>query len=318
MFSCNQLKKPKVGFLVPNLIHDRFLKEETYVSERINELGGEVLMESANNDDKLQIQQAKELIEKGVKVLIVNSVNLYTSAEIVRRAHKKHIKVIAYDRLICNSDLDYYLSFDNVKVGLLIADYAINKVPVGKYLIFGGDKTDLNAGFVKDGELKELEHLTGSGKIFINFDIFVEEWSGSNAGYELKRYLNLSGEQPDVILSAFDGMSTGIIETLKESGMEGKVLVTGQDAELAACQNIVKGYQTMTVYKPLKKLAYEAAELSIKLIQNKNITEATSKVFNGNKDVPSILLEPITVDKYNLKSTVIADGFLSESDVYKQ
>ncbi len=317
LFSCQQVQKTKVGFLLPDLVLDRYAKEKSYFTDRMNELGSEALIEIANDDDKLQIQQANELIAKGVKVLIVNPVNLYTSAEIVRSAHNHRIKVIAYDRLICNTDLDYYLSFDNEKVGILMADYVIKKVPEGKYLIFGGDKGDLNAGLVMNGQMKILEQLTGSGKIKIDYNIYVEDWSAENARHELKIYLNLSGEQPDVILSSNDGMAIGIVETLKEFGMEGKVLVTGQDAELAACQNIVKGYQIMTVYKPLKKLAYTAADLSFKLIKSKELTEAISKVNNGRKDVPSILLEPISVDKYNLKSTVIADGFLSESDVYK-
>jgi len=299
------------------MLHDRYLKEKIYFTERIKQLGGEALIESAKNDDKLQVQQADELINNGVKVLVVNPVNLYSSAEIVRNAHNHGIIVIAYDRIIFNSDLDYYLSFDNEKVGMLMAEYVIKKVPEGKYLLFGGDKDDFNAVLVKNGQLKLLGPLTTSGKINIDYNIFVEDWSEENARHELKRYIDLSGSQPDVILSSYDGMSTGIINTLKEYGLEGKVLVTGQDAELNACRNIVKGYQIMTVYKPLKKIAYAAADLSLKLIKSQKLTEATSKVFNGNKEVPSILLEPISVDKDNLKSTVIADGLLSETEVYQ-
>ncbi len=318
ILSCQQSQLPKVGFLFPNMVSDRFKKEKVYFTKRITELGGEVLTESANYDDKLQIQQANELISKGVKVLVVNSVNLYSAAEIVRNAHNKGILVIAYDRLICNSDLDYYLSFDNEKVGILIADYVIKKVPEGNYLIFGGDKRDLNAVSVNNGLLKILDPLISSGKIHIDYNIYVEDWSGENAGHELKRYLNLSCSKPDVILSSYDGMSVGLINTLKDFGFEGKVLVTGQDAELEACRNIVKGFQIMTVYKPIKKLAYAAAELSMNLVHNQIITNANFKINNGFKNVPSILLDPISVDKENLASTVIADGLLSESDIYNK
>jgi D-xylose transport system substrate-binding protein len=199
-----------------------------------------------------------------------------------------------------------------------MADYVINKIPEGTYVILGGDKRDLNAGFVKNGQLKALEKPIKEGKIKVDYNVFVEDWALENASHEIKKYLDLSGEKPAVVLAACDKMALGIVETLKEFGMEGKVLVTGQDAELPACQNIVKGYQVMTVYKPLKKLAYTAAELSMKIIRSQTITEATSKVNNGTRDVPSILLDPIAVDKDNLKSTVIADGYLSESDVYKQ
>src|SRR5208282_2089905 len=166
----------------------------------------------------------------------------------------------------------------------------------GNYIIFAGDKRDLNAGFVKSGQLKALDPSIKSGKIKIDYNIFVEDWSGENASHELKRYLDLTGEQPAVILSSSDQMSYGIIETLKAYGMAGKVLVTGQDAELTACQNIIKGYQVMTVYKPLKKLAYTAAELSIKIIKNQSITETTSNIFNGHKQLPSILLDPVSAE----------------------
>ena len=318
IISCQQNQKPKVGFLLANLVADRYQKEKVYFTEHLAEIGGEALIESANYDDKLQIQQAKDLIAKGVKVLVVNPVNLYTAAAIVRAAHDKGIKVIAYDRLICNSDLDYYLTFDNEKVGKLMTEYAIKKVPEGKYLIFGGDKSDLNAGFVKNGVIKILDKYSSTGKIKINFDIFVEDWSGENAKHELKRYLDLSGEIPDVILSSYDGMSSGIIEALKEYHLEGKVLVTGQDAELGACRNIVKGDQAMTVYKPIKKLAFTAAEISMKIIKSQPLSEATSIVNNGSKDVFSILLDPIAVDKDNLRTTVIADGLLSASDIFNQ
>lgn len=313
--SCRNEQKPKIGFLLPNLLHDRYQKEKIFFSDRINSLGGEAIIESANNDDKIQIQQTNNLIKKDISVLVVNSVNLYTAAAIVRAAHEKGIMVIAYDRLICNSDVDYYLSFDNEKVGKLMADYAINKIPDGKYLIFGGDRSDLNAVLVNTGQLKSLEPLISSGKIKIDYNVYIEDWSEENAGHELKRYLNLSNSKPDVILSSFDGMSNGIIKTLKEFGFEGQVLVTGQDAELEACKNIVNGFQTMTVYKPIKKLAYTAAELSMKLVHTKSLTETNSKIFNGFKDVPSVLLEPISVDKENLVSTVIADGYLSASDI---
>ena len=314
--SCGSDGKFKVGFLFPNMKSDRYIKEKVYFTEKINELGGEAIITSADYDDKLQIQQAQELLNQGVKVIVVNSVNQNTAAAIVRYAHDKDVKVIAYDRMIGNCDLDYYLSFDNVKVGKLMAEYAVKLKPEGDYLLFGGDKADKNAIYVKRGQLEVLDPYIKSNKIKILYDIYVEDWSGENAKYDIKRYLDLSLSKPDVILSSYDGMSTGIIEALKDYNYEGQIIITGQDAELAACKNIVAGYQNMTVYKPLKKMAYTAAELCKKIINNENISEATTSLTNGYKEVPAILLEPITVDKNNLKSTVIADGFIKESDLY--
>jgi D-xylose transport system substrate-binding protein len=296
---------------------DRFKKEKVYFTQKLEELGGEAMVMSAEYDDKVQISQAKELIDKGAKVLIVNCLNLNTAAAIIRDAHDNNVKVIAYDRLIRNCDLDYYLTFDNEKVGKLMADYITKIKPEGNYIILGGDKGDQNAVWVKKGQLDALATFVNAKKINIVYNNFVEDWSGENAQNEIRKYLDLSRNIPDVVLSSYDGMSTGVIDLFKEYKIApGRVLVTGQDAELAACRNIVEGYQTMTIYKSVKTLAYKAAEIAMKISRHEKIQEATGRISNGQKDVPTILLEPVTVDINNLKTTVIADGFHTESEIY--
>ena len=314
--SCNKGNVIKIGYMLPNLKSDRYVKEKQYFTDKVKELGGVALIVSAEFDDKLQIEQANELIKQGAKVLVVNSVNLTTAAAIVRNAHDKNVKVIAYDRIIFSPDLDYYLSFDNMNVGKLMAQYALKLKPEGKYYILGGDKADQNAILVKNGQMEALATQISIGKIKIVYNSYVEDWSGDNAKNEVNRYLDLSQNIPDVILSSYDGMSTSVIEALHEHNLDGKVIVTGQDAELAACRNIVKGYQTMTVYKPLKLLANTAAEIAIKIARGEKISDVNSKVMIDGKDIPSILLVPIAVDKNNLKTTVIADGLLKESEIF--
>jgi len=302
--------------MLPNLKSDRYVKEKQYFIDKVKELGGEAIVVSADYDDKLQIEQANELMTQGAKVLVINSVNLTTAAAIVRNAHEKNVEVIAYDRIIFSPELDYYLSFDNVKVGKLMAQYALKLKPEGKYYILGGDKADQNAVLVKNGQMEAIASQISSGKIKIVYNSYVEDWSGDNAKNEVTRYLNLSQDTPDVILSSYDGMSTAVIEVLQQFNLAGKVIITGQDAEVAACRNIVKGNQAMTVYKPLKLLAYKAAEIAIKLGRKEKITDVNSKVQVEGKDIPAILLDPVTVDKDNLKTTVIADGHLKEADIF--
>lgn len=316
--SCSSHNQLKVGFLFPNMVSDRYLKEKIYFSEKIIELGGDTMIRSADYSDQKQIEQAKELISKGVKVLIVNPLNLNTAAAIIRDAHEHNVPVIAYDRLIKNCDLDFFLTFDNEKVGRLMAYYAMKLKPEGNYVILGGDKADMNAVWVKKGQLDALAPSINAGKIKIVYNVFVEDWSGENANFMMKKYFNLSGEIPDVILSSYDGLSTGTIELFDKYNIyPGQIIVTGQDAELAACRNIVKGYQTMTIYKSVKNLAYKAAELSIQLLRKEKIASADTSIFNGLINVPTILLEPVVVDKTNIKSTVIADGFLKETEIYQ-
>jgi D-xylose transport system substrate-binding protein len=317
IFSCKEEGKIKIGFLEPQLKTDRYIKETEYFTKKIEALGGECISASADEDDQLQIRQAKEMISKGVKVLVICAVNQNTAPEIVRVAHKAKIKVIAYDRLIRNCDLDYYITFDSEKVGELMANYVTKIKSEGNYILLGGDKADLNASLVKAGQLKVISPLINAGKIKIIYNTFIESWSGDNAKGEMKKFLDLSQEKPDVILASNDGMANGVIDLLKEYKLQGKILITGQDALLPSCRNIVNGYQTMTVYKSVKTLANQAAEISIKICRKEVVSDFNTTVSNGKKEVPALLLEPIVVDKNNIKAVVIGDGFLSEKDIYQ-
>jgi len=318
LFSCSNQKNFKVGFLFPNMVSDRYQKEKVYFTEKINALGGDAITMSGDYSDQKQIEQATDLINKGVKVLVVNPLNLNTEAAIIRKAHDNNVVVIAYDRLIRNCDLDFFLTFDNEKVGRLMAYYAMKIKPEGKYVLLGGDKADQNAVWVKKGQLDALAPSINSGKIKIVYNVFVEDWSDENAQFMMKKYFNLSGEIPDAILSSYDGMSTGVIELFDKYNIApGQIVVTGQDAELAACRNIVKGYQTMTIYKSVRNLAYKAAELCAKIANKEKLTGADTTINNGQINVPTILLDPVVVDINNLKSTVIADGFVKETEIYK-
>jgi D-xylose transport system substrate-binding protein len=313
--SCKNGNEIKIGFLLPNQTDERTVIERALFMAKVKELGCVPLITDAQFSDQLQITQAQELIDQGAKVLVVMAVNKNTAAAIARIAHSNGVKIIAYERIIANCDLDYYISFDNVKVGELMAKYAITKKPKGKYVILNGDKNDQNAIWVKEGMLKVLEPLVKSGDIQILYNVFVEDWSGDNAYVETKKFLNLSMDIPDVILSAYDGMSRGAIKALDENEVISFPVITGQNAELLSCKYIVTGKQSMTVYKPLKTEAELAAEIAIKCARHENI-KTNKTVFNGSKEVPSILIDPISVDITNMKSTIIKDKFLKESDVF--
>lgn len=315
-FSCQQSSQYKIGFLEPNMQAKRYQKEKEFFIQKMNELGGEAIVADANYDEKLQLTQAEAMIKEGVKVLVVNAVNVNTAAQIVREAHNAHIKVIAYDRLIRNADVDYYLSFDNVKVGKMMAEYMVREKPEGNYILFGGDKSDNNAILVMKGQMEVLEPYIKSGKIVITYRIFIEDWNGVNAAQEMKKYLDLSEKIPDVVLASYDGFSTESIKVLDEYHISG-VLFTGQDAELDACRNIVRGKQAMTVYKPFRTQVDAAASLAMKCAQNKEISEAASTINNGKVNVPAILLEPISVDKNNIRNTIIADKYYTEAEIYQ-
>lgn len=309
-------KKIKIGFSMDTLQEERWQKDRDLFIAAAEALGAEVEVQSANSDDAKQIAQAESLISQGVDVLVIVPHNAEATAAIVEKAHAAGIKVLAYDRLIKNSDLDLYVSFDNERVGEMQAQAIVKLAPKGKYVYIGGSETDNNAHLFKKGAFNILQPLIDKGDIEIVFDQFTKDWNPANALANMENALTANNNKVDAVVAANDGTAGGVIQALTSQGMAGKLPVSGQDAELAAAQRIVEGTQTMTVYKPIKALAEKAAELAVKLAKGEDVG-ADKIVNNGKIDVPSILLDPIAVDKSNIDATVIADGFHSKEDVYK-
>jgi D-xylose transport system substrate-binding protein len=308
--------KITIGFSMDTLQEERWQKDRDLFVAKAEALGAEVNVQAANGDDAKQISQAENLISQGVDVLVVIPHNAEATAAIVEKAHAAGIKVLAYDRLIKNSDLDLYVSFDNEKVGEMQAEAIVKLQPKGKFVYIGGSEADNNAHLFKKGAFNVLQPLIDKGDIEVVFDQFTKDWNPSNALANMENALTANDNQIDAVVAANDGTAGGVIQALASQGLAGKIPVSGQDAELAAAQRIVEGTQTMTVYKPIKALAENAADLAVKLAKGEEIA-ADQKVNNGKIDVPSILLEPIAVDKSNIDATVIADGFHTKEDVYK-
>ncbi|MGI2328963.1 D-xylose ABC transporter substrate-binding protein [Planococcus sp. YIM B11945] len=305
----------KIGFSMDTLLEERWLKDRDLFKGAIEALGGEVEILAANGDDALQISQAETLISQGVDLLVVVPHNAEATAAIVKKAHKAGIKVIAYDRLINNAEIDLYVSFDNVKIGELQAKAILELVPSGNYVYIGGAETDNNARLLKEGVFSVLQPYIDKGDITVTYDQWTEDWSPANAKANMERALQANGQKIDAVIAANDATAGGVIEALEAAGLAGDIPVAGQDAELAGIQRIIEGTQTMTVYKPIKLLSAEAAELAVKLAKGESIA-AGQKINNGKIEVPSVLLSPFAVDVRNVKETVIADGFHSEQDVY--
>ena len=307
-----------IGFSMDTLKEERWQRDRDLFVKRAEERGAKVLVQAANSDDALQNAQAENLLTQGVQVLVVVPHNAKTTATIVESAHKMNVPVIAYDRLIRDSDLDYYISFDAVRVGELQAEYAAKHKPKGHYVLVGGAPTDNNAVLVREGQMKVLKPLIDKGDIKVVADQWAKDWQAVEALKIMENALTRNNNQVDAVVVSNDGTAGGVIQALGEQKLNGKVLVTGQDADLAACQRIVAGSQTMTIYKPIDALAAKAAEIAVALAKKESFGDTTRPVNNGRKDVPSILLEPIPVDKDNLDATVLKDAYHKREDVYKE
>jgi D-xylose transport system substrate-binding protein len=303
-----------IGMSMGMVKEDRWKTDMDLFTSRVEELGGNVLIEYVNTNADEQLRQAEKLINSGVQVLVVLPDNAAKAAAIVDRAHKAGVKVIAYDRLIRDSDVDFYVSFDNVKVGRMEAEGITNLIKEGTFAYVGGAPTDNNASLLKEGSMAVLKPLVDSGAVKLAVDTFTPNWQPDLAYKTIKDYLATGGKL-DAVVAGNDGTAFGVIQALEEKGLAGKVPVSGQDAELAACRRVVAGTQAVTVYKPIHQIASKAAELAFSMAKGEK-PESNGAVDNGRIQVPSYLLEPIAVTAANMADTVIKDGFHTAEEIY--
>ncbi len=305
----------RIGFSMDTLKEERWQRDKALVEQRCKEVGAECEIQVANGDDAVQTKQCDNLLTKGVDVLIVAPHNGQIAASIVEAAHRQGVPVISYDRLIRNADVDLYVSHQVVKIGQMQAQYALDHVPKGNYVLIGGSQTDNNALLLVEGQMNVLQPAIDRGDIKIVTKQFAREWLASEALRITEDALTKNNNDIQAIVASNDGTAGGAISALPPQ-LVGKILVTGQDASLDAVQRIVEGKQTMTIYKPIVPLANSAVDSAIKLARGGKL-EAKDKVNNGKLDVPSILQEPVVLDKSNVMQTVIKDGYHKVEDVYK-
>ena len=308
-----QIEAQKIGFLMDDYVSDRWYSDQKYFTEKVKELGGEVLVEIAYADTLKQAELATKLIDSGVKVLVIVPTDAHQAAKIVDRARKSGVAVVAYDRLILNENIAAYISYDNQKVGRLQAQYALEKVPQGKFILMNGPPSDNNAILFKAGQEEVLASAIKNGKVQVLANFVMADWGQLGAWMKLEDFFAKNKERPDAIVVANDEMAIGVIQALPKALM-GKTVVTGQDADLAGLKNIVSGNQTMTVYKPIKPIAQRAAEIAMQLARGTAISGIT-KMKIGTLTVNAILLNPIVVDKSNYMETVIKDGQVKLSEL---
>jgi D-xylose transport system substrate-binding protein len=305
-----------IGLSIDNLRLERWQHDRDIFVEKAEELGAEVLVQSANGDDMVQLSQAENLITQGIDVLVVVPHNGKVMGSIVREAHANGVPVLAYDRMLMDSKVDYYLSFDNVRVGELQAEFLVERMPEGKYFLLGGSPTDNNAKLFREGQMNVLQPYIDEGKIEVVGDQWAKDWLPQEALSIIENALTANNNDIDVVVASNDSTAGGTIQALAEQGLAGEVLVSGQDADLSAVQRVVEGTQTMTIYKPIKKLASRGAEIAVKMAEEEEV-ETNGSINNGEYNVPSVLLTPIQVHKGNMMETVIEDGFHDIEEVYK-
>jgi len=309
-------KQPVVGVLWDFLQVERRVAGKKFLEQNAEKYGFKMVFQNANGDEKLQLQQAENLITQGVDLIVVLPQNGDAAGPIIEQAHKAGIKVIAFDRMIANCDLDMFVGMDNDVIGDLMAGYVYKLAPKGNYALVCGAPTDPNVKVYKEGWLRVIQPAIDKGDIKIISDTNAENWDPANAMKNVENFLTKQGDNVDVVLAMNDGTAGGTVQALKARNLNGKVLVTGQDGELAACQRIVDGDQVMTVWKPDDQLA-EVLAKTIMAVVNGEKVDTQKTINNGRIDVPAVLFTPVVVDKANMADTIIKSGYHKLEDVYK-
>jgi D-xylose transport system substrate-binding protein len=314
---CQEAKKITIGVSLPTQREERWVRDARQIEQEAKKRGIEIKMQISDNDAMKQIAQCENLIAGGVEILILAPHDATGAAPIVENAHSAGIKVISYDRLVMNADCDLYVSFDNEKVGEIQGEFITKTAPKGNYIILSGSPTDNNAAMYKAGAMKFIKPLSDKGDIKIVMEQSVKDWQPSEAMKIVENALTANDNKIDAVLAPNDGTAGGAIQALAAQDMDGKVVVTGQDAELSAAQRIVAGTQSMTVFKDTRKQAIAAVDAAEKILSSKEV-EITKKINNNKGDIPSLLLTPIAVDKSNIDSVIIDSGYLTKEEVYKK
>jgi D-xylose transport system substrate-binding protein len=311
--------RPIIGLSLDTLKEPRWQSDRDLFIARCNALGADVKYAAADSDDTQQAKDMNSLQASHCNVIVIVPHDGTAMSSTVQSVMDAGIPVIAYDRVVLNCDLDLYVSFDNVRVGREQAKYLIAHLPTpghGKIVRIYGAPTDNNAKMFKQGQDEALKPYLDRGDITVVHEDWAEDWRPENA----KRIMNAAitkGVQFDGVLVSNDGTAGGAIQALQEAGLAGKVVVTGQDADLPALQRIAAGTQSMTIYKPVKKLANLAAEAASNFALGKPVV-ANSLVNNGKMDVPTCMQDVVAVDKSNIIDTVVKDGCHSYYDIYGQ
>jgi D-xylose transport system substrate-binding protein len=304
---------PKIGFSIDDLRLERWARDRDYFTAAADKLGAKVFVQSADASEQRQIAQIENLISRGVDVLVIVPYNATVLNNAVREAKKAKIKVVSYDRLILNADVDAYISFDNKAVGELQAQSLVALKPKGNYYLLGGAPTDNNAKILREGQLKVLQPLADKGDIKIVGKQWVKDWSASEALSIVENALTANGNKIDAVVASNDATAGGAIQALAAQKLTGKVVVSGQDADLAAVRRVIAGTQAMTVYKPLREIATNAANLAVQLVRGQK-PGFNAQLNNGFKNVDTVLLKPVLLNKANV-DVLVKDGFYTQAQL---
>jgi D-xylose transport system substrate-binding protein len=314
---------PTIALLLPENQTPRYESaDRPYFEDEVDRLCSdcEILYSNATEDAAKQQGQAEAALTQGADVLVLDPVDAASAAAIVQKAKQQDVPVVSYDRLVLNSDVDYYVSFDNVQVGRLQAQSLSAKLredgnPSGPIVMINGDPADSNAALFKQGAMSGFQ-ATG---VEVAQEYDTPGWLASKAQDEMQQAITALGKEGfKAVYAANDDTGGGAIAAMRSAGIDpASRPTTGQDATVAGLQRIIAGQQYMTVYKAIRPEASITAQIAVDLARGRTPSQSqiTDQLDNGQKKVPSVLLQPVAVTRDNVEQTVIRDGFVTTSEL---
>jgi D-xylose transport system substrate-binding protein len=316
----------KVGFLLKTMQEERYLKDKAAFINKAEELGAEVLFDSANNNEKTQLARFENMLTRGADVIVLQPVNTGTASNMVKMAHESGVAVINYDSLIMNSNVDVFLTQDSWSVGKLQGEAMVEWFKEhrgevkGNVVLLRGQPGDSNARAFSQGVLDTVDKYP---ELNLVVDQSHEGWSPDLAMATTENALTRYENNIDAVVANNSGMASGAVRALEAQDLAdvNKVFVAGSDADLINMRYIAQGKQTVDIFKKIKPLAFKSAEVAVALAKNPDkpineIIEIGRHVDNGQKEVPTVVTPVVIVNQDNIMDTVVADGFHSEEAIY--
>lgn len=318
--------KVRIGFLLKTMQEERYQRDRAAFLAKAKALGAEVIFDSANNDEQMQLAAFENMLSRGAQAIVLQPVNTGTAGGMVTSAHKSGVKVVGYDAMLVNSPLDAMVMQDSWAVGKLQAEAMAAWLKMkygsvkGNVALIRGQPGDSNANTMSSGV---LDVLKANPELKLVADQSHEGWSPDKAMATTENLLTKSGNKIDAVICNNSGMARGVIAALDAQGLASaeKIFVAGSDADLVNIQYVAQGKQAVDIWKKIDPLAESAAEIAVKLATNpdkdpKSLIKADRMINNGAADVPTLVTSVVLVDKNNLDQTIIAEGFYTHKQVY--
>ncbi|ASB48176.1 D-xylose ABC transporter substrate-binding protein [Alkalitalea saponilacus] len=305
-----------IGFMNASADRTRFVREGNYMAERLKEMGHDVVITAAEDNDALQLAQGYELLEQGVDALVIVAVNGNTIAPLVRDARSRGVKVFAFNRMINNVSFDFFITGNNEQFAEFFSEAALSAKPRGNYVILGGDRFDRN-GFEMMHHIQSLlQPHVQSGDVNLLYSTYIEGWNKARAKYEMQQVVDVFGREIDVVIACNDPMAMGAFEVLRENDAHHGVVITGQGGYLDVVQSIYRNEINMTIYHPLQEIGQQTAEMVIRILNGEDPANiATSNVFNGEAYIPAVNFSSVKITRGNIEEILINSGEFSWSDI---